>query len=181
MKQTLSTLLFIAALLFSVTAKSQDTKYSVSVGPEFLLPVGATAEVNGPSYGASLQATYQIMPKLQLTLSGAYTTITIAKLYKELWEPWYNVSFEDAVFYPVKGGARFFLVRQFYVAGEAGVSIPKGRAGDMSFAYTGGLGGAFNFSKKSALDVSARYETWALNVNSKSTFLGVRAAYAFRF
>jgi|GEM_PF-2377357 len=174
-------LFLMCGLLLSADAQLQDKKYTVSLGPELLFPVGSTAEVNGISPAVSLRGSYRIMPQLHVTLSGAAVSVSAAKLFKELWEPWYQTSFKNSMFFPVKGGARYYFTERFYAAAEAGASIPKDAFRDVSFAYEAGIGTIFKLSERSAIDVAAKYEAWALNTKSVTSFAGFRAAYSFGF
>jgi hypothetical protein len=180
MKKILLMFSLLAGLTFTAIAQQQDSKYKVSIGGEYLIPAGSTAEYNGNSIGASIQGEYKLLPKLSVTASAGYMQISYSKLFKEIWKPWLG-DLSASTFYPVKGGAKYFVLKNVYAMGEAGAAITTEKDRSTSFAYAGGLGTAINFSKKSSIDVSARYETWALSSSSKSTFIGIRAAYAFGF
>lgn len=181
MKATLFSFLIIAGFCFSAAAQTSDSKYTISLGPEYYLPVFKTAEVNAGSMAASLQGSYRFSSKLQATGSAGIVSVAVSKLYKELWEPWYATSYKNTIFFPVKGGLKYYITDRFYAAAEAGAAVAKETYSNTSFAYAGGIGSTLKISERSALDISAKYETWALNVNSTSTFLGLRAAYAFGF
>ena len=181
MKQLLLSLFLITGLFFSAAAQQQDVKYKVSIGGEYLTAAGASAEYLGSGYGASIQGEYNLLPKLNVTVSAAYLSLGVAKLYKEIYEPWYETKFSNAVYYPVKAGAKYFFYKNFYAAAEGGASITKVEGKSTLFIYTGALGSTFKISPKSSLDLAVRYETWALSVNARDTFLGIRAAYAFGF
>ncbi len=181
MKQFLLSFSLLACLSFCAVAQQQDSKIKLSVGGEYLIAVGNSAEYLGAGYGASLQGEYTILPKLNLTASAAYISLAASKLYKEIYEPWYGAKIPNSVYYPVKAGAKYYLHKNFYAAAEAGASITTEEGRETSFAYAGGIGGSFAISAKSSIDIGVRYETWALSINSKDTFVGVRAAYRFGF
>ncbi|RYG16619.1 MAG: hypothetical protein EOO07_12900, partial [Chitinophagaceae bacterium] len=134
MKQFLS-LFLLAGLFFSASAQQQDAKYKVSLGGELLYALGSTSEAYNIGYGASLQGEYALTPKLNVTLSGAYITQTLNKLYKEIFLPW-NDSIGDKTFYVAKGGGKYSFYKNYYVSAEGGVAISKDKvARGNSFAY----------------------------------------------
>ncbi len=181
MKQFLLSFSLLTGIAFSAIAQQQDSKIKVSVGGEYLIAAGGSAEYLGSGYGASLQGEYTILPKLNLTASAAYISLAASKLYKEIYEPWFGAKIPNSIYYPVKAGAKYYLHKNFYAAAEAGASITNEKNSETSFAYAGGIGGSFAISPKSSIDIGVRYETWALSVNSRDTFVGVRAAYRFGF
>ncbi|MES2418064.1 MAG: outer membrane beta-barrel protein [Bacteroidota bacterium] len=181
MKKILLSFSLIIGLLFSAMAQKQDSKYKISVGAEVLIPSGSAAEYNGTGYGASVQGEYKLLPNLSATLSGAYISLPYSKLYKEMVDPWLTSPLKNRVYYPVKGGAKYYFGKYFYGAAEAGASITTDVSSATSFAYAGGLGTSLSIAEKSNLDLGIRYETWALSTSSTVSFIGVRAAYAFGF
>lgn len=182
MKKLVGFLSLALVLTFSASAQEQAHKYKVSVGGEFLYPLGGlAAEFYAGGYGASLQGEYKLTPKLNATVSGGYMSLAVSKLYKAIYLPW-KVELSDQVFYPVKAGVKYSLHKSLYVAGEAGASISKNKSvRATSFVYAGGVGTAFNLSPKSSIDLGVRYEAWALNSNNTYSFAGIRAAYVFGF
>jgi len=184
MKSILTLIGLLCGLVFCANAQTSPTsahKIFVRIGPEVLFPVGTTAELNGISPGVSLQGAYQILPQLELTLSAMAVSVPPSKLYRELWEPWYATKFKNSLFFPVKAGGRYQVLPRLFVAAQAGASIPKDSFREVSFAYEAGLGTSFKCSGRSAFEIAAKYEAWALNAHSVTSFLGLRAAYSFGF
>ncbi len=182
MKKLVGSLALIIGLTFSVLAQDQTSKYKVSLGGEFLYPVGEQVmEYYSNGYGASLQVEYKLTPKLNVTASGGYISLSLSKLYKEIYTPW-NVELSNKIFYPVKAGLKYNFYKSFYAAAEGGASISKDKAvRETSFAYAAGVGTNFVISAKSSIDLGVRYESWALNANNSYSFAGLRAAYVFGF
>lgn len=177
----LVSLFLIAGLFFSASAQQQEAKYKVSLGGEFLYAVGSTAEFYDIGYGGSVKGEYVITPKLSATVSGAYIIQRINKLYKEIFLPWGNV-IGDKTFYVAKGGGKYTLYKNYYVAAEGGLAISKDKvARGNSFAYAAGVGTNFEISKKSSIDVGLRFEEWAVSSGDRLSFAGLRAAYVFGF
>ena len=180
MKHLLS-LFFIACLFFSANAQQQDAKYKVSAGGELMSALGSTAEFYNIGYGGSVQGEYILSPKLSVTLSGGYIIQTVNKLYKEIFLPW-GVSIGDKTFYVAKAGGKYHFYKNYYAAAEGGVAISKDKvARGNSFAYAAVVGTSFEISKKSSIDVSVRFEEWAVSSRDRLSFGGLRAAYVFGF
>ncbi len=180
MKQIILSFFLITGLFFSASAQ-QDAKYKVSLGGEFLNPMGSTAEVYSVGYGGSLKGEYKLSPKFNTTLSVGYTTVATSKLYKAIFTPW-GGNVDNTVVYPAKAGLKYNLNKIFYAAADAGVAFsaePTVRS--HSFAYSGGVGTSFEISPKSSIDVGVRYEEWALSTKVRDSFAVLRAAYVFGF
>lgn len=181
MKHIILSLALIIGIFFSISAQEQASKYNVSLGGEFLYTLGSAAEFYSAGYGASLQGEYKLLPKLSITASGGYISLSVSKLYKDIFTPW-NTELSSKIFYPVKAGLKYNFHKNFYAGAEAGAAISKDQnARANSLAYAGGLGTTFVISPKSSLDIGIRYEAWALSVNNTYSFGGLRAAYVFGF
>lgn len=187
MKKILLSFSLLAGLTFSTLAQQsaltlqQDPKIKVSIGGEYLYAIGNSAEYLNAGYGASIQGEYMVLPKFKVTASAAFVSLSPSKLYREIYEPWYGSKIPNSVYYPVKAGAKYYFLENFYAAAEAGATITTEENRTTSFVYVGGLGSSFEVSSKSSIDVGLRYETWALSAKSKDTFVGLRAAYCFGF
>ena len=87
--------------------------------------------------------------------------------------------------YPIKAGIKYYFGK-IYGAAEGGIAISLAKNRNSSFVFAGGVGTSFSVSQKSNIDVGIRYEGWSSYVESNtktkiSTFVGLRAAYAFGF
>jgi len=181
MKKLVLSFSLLIGLFLSATAQESDSKYKVSLGPEYLYTFGDVAEFYSMGYGASLQGELKLTPKLSVTASGGYLTLSVSKLYKQVVEPW-GAEPQNTIIYPAKAGLKYSLFKNIYAAAEAGAAIsPNEVARATSFAYAGGLGTSFAVSSKSSLDLGLRYEAWSLNANDTYSFIGIRAAYVFGF
>ncbi|RZK49362.1 MAG: hypothetical protein EOO99_06820 [Pedobacter sp.] len=156
---------------------AQETKLALNFGPDALIPITQTAATNDLSLGGSLQVMYSLKPKLYITATAAYFKVKTAQLYKDLWEPW-DYTFSDPSFVPVKAGLRYDLFPKLFLAADAGASLPLDSTRSTSFAYSASLGTDLRLSNNLGIQLSVRYENWALNLNSYSNFIGVRAAFA---
>jgi hypothetical protein len=181
MKKTALSLFLGIGLFLTAAAQEQGPKYKIGIGGEYLFPQGNTAQYNGAGYGVSVLGEYKLLPKLNATLSGSYISLPYSKLYKQMVDPWLAEPLKSRTFYPVKGGAKYYFGKYFYAAAEAGAAITLDEGSNTSFAYAGGLGAALALNAKSNLDLGIKYETWALNSSSTSSFIGLRAAYLFGF
>ncbi len=179
MKQIILSFFLITGLFLSANAQ-QDAKYKVSLGGEFLNPVGSSAEVYGVGYGASVKGEYKLTPKLAATLSLGYNMVTITKLYKAIFTPW-GGNVEDVVVFPAKAGLKYQLNKIFYIAAEAGAAVSQESTRKTSFAYAGGIGSSFEISSNAGIDLGLRYEEWAVTAKNRDSFAALRVAYVFGF
>lgn len=174
MKKLLLSLAMVAGLGLAASAQTEGAVRKLSVGADFGFPTGSGSE-DQLFVGGSLQFEQPVAKALNLTLSAGYLANMVTgdtkDAYKALGIP---TSFG---FIPVKAGAKYYFGGNFYGAGEVGAAFSTEEGGETAFAFAPTLGASFSVSDKSSLDFGVRYETWSNN--GSSSFLGLRAAFAF--
>lgn len=170
MKKVLLSLLMVAGLGLAASAQTEGAVNKISVGPEFLLPMGTLGDVYSLGYGGSVQGEFNVAPSLNLTASAGYISLTPKKEFKDF-------GFENSGVVPVKAGAKYYFGGNFYGAGELGAAFSTNEGGSTAFVYAPTLGASFAVSDKSSIDLGIRYEGWSNN--GTSSFIGIRAAFAF--
>ncbi|WP_343524467.1 hypothetical protein [Pedobacter sp.] len=177
MKKVLLSLLMVAGLGFAASAQTEGAVNKISVGPDFALPIGDFGDVYSLGYGGSVQGELNVAKSLNLTGSAGYLSFSYKKEYKDLVKALGgNLKNEGAI--PVKVGAKYYFGGNFYGAGELGAAFGTGEGSSTAFAYSPTLGASFSVADKSSIDLGIRYEGWSRN-GSTSSFIGIRAAFAF--
>ena len=174
MKKLLLSLTLVAGLGFAASAQTEGAVRKLSVGAEFGFPTQSGSK-DLLIAGGSLQFEQPVAKALNLTVSAGYLsqmfTGDTKKALKTFGQP---TSFGVI---PLKAGAKYYFGGNFYGAGEVGAAISTETGGSSKFAFAPGVGASFSVSDKSSLDFGVRYETWSNN--GSTSFLGLRAAYAF--
>jgi opacity protein-like surface antigen len=166
MKKLLLSLALVAGLGLAANAQTEGAVKKLSIGAEVGLPT-ETGSKDFLFVGGSLQVEFPVAKSLNITGSAGYTSFTYTGSGASL----------SLGFIPVKAGAKYYFGGNFYAAGEVGASISTETGGSTALAFAPGLGASFSVSDKSALDFGLRYETWSKN--GSTSFVGLRAAYAF--
>ncbi len=76
---------------------------------------------------------------------------------------------------PLKAGLKYFPVKNFYVAGEAGVGIGTKENQETSFVYAPSVGLAY----ANGLDISVKYEDYT-KYKGYASQIALRLAYGFK-
>jgi hypothetical protein len=182
MKKLFFVLLAGAMMLANTSLKAQDSKGGVNgfkfgIGIEGALP---TNGLTGYDVGAglTLRFSHGVAENLDLTLtSGA-----MAFIPKDLSVGSATLDTKAALFIPIKLGGRYMISDNFYVMGEAGMTIIKtylpkvtGTSGSFSsvssnsFTYAPGVGVKFG-----GFDIGVRYEGL-----DGAGFVGARVGFTF--
>ncbi|MCZ4244495.1 hypothetical protein [Pedobacter punctiformis] len=171
MKKVLLSLLMVAGLGLVASAQTEGAVNKISVGPDFLLPVGDNGSNLSLGYGGSVQGEFNVATSLNLTASAGYISIAPKKEWKDLGATNTGVI-------PVKAGVKYYFGGNFYGAAELGAAIFTDEGAGTAFSYAPTLGTSFSVSDKSSIDLGIRYEGWSKNSTTLS-FVGIRAAFAF--
>ena len=171
MKKVLLSLLMVAGLGFAASAQTEGAVNKISVGPDFLLPVGDNTNGLSLGYGGSVMGEFNVAKSLNLTVSAGYISVAPEKAWKDLGAT-------NSGVIPLKAGAKYYFGGNFYGAGELGAAIFTENNGGTAFSYAPTLGASFSVSDKSSIDLGVRYEGWSKNSTTLS-FVGIRAAFAF--
>lgn len=175
MKKLLLSLALISGLSLAANAQKEGPVNKISIGAEFVYPVGLFADSYKIGYGGSIMGEYNVLKKLNLTGSVGYTSLTYTKELKSTYES-IGLPTSNVVYYPAKLGVKYYY-KKLYGAAEIGGAISNEKSRSTALTYAGGIGTSFSVSPKSSIDVGVRYEEW--NLNGRFPFVGLRAAYAF--
>lgn len=166
MKKLILSMALVAGLGFAASAQTEGAVKKLSIGAEVGIPTESGAK-DLLYVGGSLQGEFPVAKSLNLTGSAGYTALTYTG----------DGPGASIGFIPVKAGAKYYFGGNFYAAGEVGASISAEKGGSTALAFAPALGASFSVADKSSLDFGLRYETWSKN--GSTSFLGLRAAYAF--
>lgn len=188
MKNSIKTcVLAIAVCTFfnlRATAQTSTTKTEsygsgirLSVGADAGIPVGSLNTGYDWSLGGSIQADFPLLKnQLYATLNAGYNNIFASNQY----------NIPDIQLIPVKAGLKYFVIKQVYIQGEAGVSFltDKSNLGadkTAVFVYAPQAGVLLNVGGKNYIDAGFRFESNQkfFNGGTTSNFLAIRVAYAF--
>jgi hypothetical protein len=180
MKKLFFVLLAGAMMLANTNLKAQDSKGGVNgfkfgIGLEGALPMSGLKSSYDYGAGLTLRASMGVAESFDVTLtSGA-----IAFFPKSIT----GVNTKAAVWIPIKAGGRYMLSDNFYVMGEAGLTLAK------TYTVTGVSGTTVNYGfvssthftyapsvgvKFGGFDVGVRYEGL-----DGAGFIGARLGFTF--
>lgn len=192
MKKIASLSLVVVLALLMVGTASAQSKMSVSVGPDVLIPIGTFGDAYSIGFGGTARGQYDVMPNLGVGLTVGYFTFS----YKG--DVPAGVSKPSFSGVPVRVFGKYYFMpagKQLTVYGimELGfffssvtvpsVSIPGfgtvggGSASSTDFSYAPGVGVELPAGSLK-LDFSVRYDGIATSGSSTGN-LGVRAAVNF--
>jgi len=184
----------LAFAAFTFSAKAQTTTPSTttsttsggvrfSIGVDAGIPTGNLSNRYDWNLGGSLQADIPVANNLFVTVNAGYDNIFGKKNIDGT-----GLDITNIQLLPVKAGLKYFIVKDFYVQGEAGAAflLNKSNLGDnnsTAFVYAPQIGYQFQLGGKNFIDAGVRYEaTTKVNSdvdNSKVNFIGLRVAYGF--
>ena len=176
MKKAILSLLTFAALSYSASAQSDNGNTKLSIGAEIAIPTGNLALIQSLGYGGSLQGEFKVAKSLNITASAGYLTFAYKKEIRDgLKEAGIELENQDGI--PVKAGAKYYFGNLFYGAAELGAAFSTKKGAGTAFVYAPTVGVSLPLSEKNNLDLGVRYESWSYE--GTSSFIGIRAAYAF--
>jgi hypothetical protein len=176
MKKVILSVLTIAALNYSASAQSNNGNNKLSIGAELAIPTGNLSLIQSLGYGGSIQGEFVVAKSLALTGSAGYLTFAYKKEIKAgLKEA--GIELDNQAGIPVKAGAKYYFGKLFYGAAELGASFSTSKDAGTAFVYAPTVGINLPISDKNNLDLGVRYESWSYE--GASSFIGIRAAYAF--
>jgi len=163
------------------TSASKTESYGsgirLSVGADAGIPVGSLNTGYNWNLGGSLQGDFPILTnQLYATLNTGYNAIFSGSQY----------NIPDIHLIPVKAGLKYFIIKQIYIQGEAGVSFltdknSLGADKTAAFVYAPQAGVLLNIGGKNYIDAGFRFESNQKFFDGSNTanFLAIRVAYAF--
>jgi hypothetical protein len=181
--------ILIALISFTYAAKAQysavpDTA-RITFGPDISLPVGTFGDSYKYGAGASVQLDVPLSTQLYVTGNVGYTMFSASSSSSN---PNYilNVKAPNMSAAPLKLGLKFYLIRTFYIQGEAGETLLLNRTAvygiDASaFTWAPQIGILFKLKNHNFIDGGIRWQkTQSFYGDSNyNTFWGFRAAYGF--
>jgi hypothetical protein len=181
--------ILIAFISFTYIAKAQysavpDTA-RISIGPDISAPTGNFADQYKIGIGASLQADVPITPSFYVIGNVGYTMFSANNTSTN---PQYilNVKSANMNVAPLKLGLRWYLIRTFYIQGEAGETFLLNKAAvyatdGSAFTWAPQMGILFKLKSKNFIDGGIRWQkTQSFYGDTKyNTFWGFRVAYGF--
>jgi hypothetical protein len=161
----------------SAKTDSNGSGIRLSIGADGGIPVGSLNNTYNWSFGGSIQGDFPIIKdQFYASLNAGYNTIFARNQY--------NLS--DIHLIPVKAGLKYFIVKQVYIQGEAGVSFLTDKNSlhadkTAAFVYAPQAGVLLNLGGKNYIDAGFRFESNQKFFDGGNTnnFLALRIAYAF--
>lgn len=181
--------ILIALISFTYAAKAQynavpDTA-RITFGPDFSAPTGNFGNSYTYGIGASVQLDVPLSPKLYVTGNVGYTMFSASNSSSN---PNYilNVKSPNMSAAPLKLGLKFYLIRTFYIQGEAGETLLLNRTAvyaidGNAFTWAPQMGILFKLPNHNFIDGGIRWQkTQSFYGDSNyNTFWGFRVAYGF--
>jgi hypothetical protein len=149
----------------------------LSIGADAGIPLGSLKNDYDWNLGGSIQGDFPILKdQLYATVMGGYDNFFAKSQY----------NIPDIHLIPVKAGLKYFIIKQVYIQGQAGVSIVTNKNAlgfDKSavFVYAPQAGVLLNVGGKNYIDAGFRFESNQkfIDGGTTSNFLAIRIAYAF--
>ena len=181
--------ILIAFIGFSFAAKAQysavpDTA-RISLGPDVSVPTGQFKDLYKIGVGASLQIDVPITPSFYVLGNVGYTMYSANS---STTNPSYilNVKSANMNVAPLKLGLRWYLIRTFYIQGEAGETLLLNKTAvygmdGSAFTWAPQMGILFKLKNKNFIDGGIRWQKTQsfFGDGTTNTFWGFRAAYGF--
>lgn len=181
--------ILIAFISFTYAAKAQysavpDTA-RITFGPDISLPTGNLKDMYTLGVGVSVQAEVPLSTTLYVTGNVGYSMFSANN---SSVNPYYitGVKAANMNVVPLKLGLKFYLIRTFYIAGEAGETLLLNRTAvyaldNSAFTWAPQMGILFKLSNHHYIDGSVRWQkTHSFYGDAgNNTFWGLRVAYGF--
>ena len=181
--------ILLAFISFTYAAKAQysavpDTA-RITFGPDLSFPSGNFANSYNYGVGASVQLDYPLSTKLYVTGNVGYSMFKSNNSGSNP-ELITNVKTANMSTAPLKLGLKFYLIRTFYIGGEAGETLLLNRTAvygiDASaFTWAPEMGILFKLHNHNFIDGAVRWQKTQsfYGDGNYNTFWGVRVAYGF--
>ena len=157
--------------------ESYGSGIRLSVGADGGIPAGSLNNAYNWSLGGSLQGDFPLVKdQLYATLNSGYTSIFAKNQY----------NIPDIHLIPVKAGLKYFLIKQVYIQGEAGVSFLTDKNAlkannSAAFVYAPQAGVLLKLNENNYIDAGIRFESNQkfYDGGNTSNFFAIRLAYSF--
>lgn len=159
-------------------AQSDDSKFRFGIGVDGLVPVGGLTNTENFGLGITPRLQYNVNKNFSLTFTSGFYHFFSKKI--PLTAPLSDgssviVSDYKLQIIPVKGGLKYFVLPDLYLAAEAGAGFEvEDGGGPVDLVLSPSVG----FTSKS-WDIGLRYENFH-NSNGSAGIFGVRIAYGFK-
>lgn len=183
-KISTAALVLASALMFNSQAQTSETsKFSISVGPEIGLPVGTLSDRYDWSIGGSVELEYLLDNGLGLTFNtGVYNLIADTNGYVLNGKKFKD----DLQILPIKVGLKYFVLRGFFIQGEAGASFllnktDGGYDKSTAFIYAPQIGYRFVLGNNQYIDTGVKWmgSTKYSEHGKSNNMMALRLAYGF--
>jgi len=190
MKAIFNTLVcFLLFLSFSIGASAQaipDTM-RLSFGIDAGYPVGSIATRYVASVGGSIRFDYPVSKRSYVTASVGYNNFFLGDGSTTTQEAILNVPVPTLQTMPLKLGYKYYLIKTFYVQGEAGETLILNKTAEYAtksyaFTYAPQIGITFKLKKPhNYIDTGLRYEgvNSFYNDSDKYNYWALHVSYAF--
>ncbi|MGA9649571.1 hypothetical protein [Pedobacter sp.] len=164
----------------SVTGEKKSIVYSLGIDGG--ISVGSFRNISKGNFGGTIQADFPITQKLNATANAGYINFYNTNDYPSA------KATSDLQYIPVKGGLKYFPLKNIYIQGEAGAGFVLNKSdvgfdNSVAFVYAPQIGTRFAIGSKSYLDAGVRYERStefkSASDESRLNYFGLRIAYAF--
>jgi hypothetical protein len=193
MKKILSMALVVLLVVFAAGTTNAQSKMSVSVGPDVLMPMGTFGDAYSIGFGGSARGQYDVMPNLGVGLTVGYFTWSAKDAPAGVDKPTFS-GLPVRVFgkyYFMPGQLRVYGIAElglFFWSSKVSTPVVHTPFGDFGgtfestgsdFSYAPGVGVEIPAGKL-LVDLSLRYDGIATSGSSTGN-LGVRAGLNFAF
>ncbi|UAY51346.1 porin family protein [Ferruginibacter albus] len=164
--------LTLIAISFASISFAQKDGTRFSGGVELGFPTGSFGDVSTFGIGASLQAEHFF----QENVSGTVYFGFLDYFGKSISS---SVKYKATTILPLRIGARYYIGDGLHLGAQLGVGfISSPFSSTTGFAYSPQIGYNFKTNKGKAVDLTFKYDGYAVSGGSLSA-LGIRAAYIF--
>ena len=182
-------IVFIAFISFSYVAKAQYSAVSdtarIAIGPDVSFPSGSFNSSYKLGLGAAIQLDVPLNEKFYITASAGYTSFDAINSSSNA-NYILNVKAANMNVAPLKIGLKYYLIRTFYIQGEAGEAMLLNKAAvygnyGSAFTYAPQMGILFQLKHRNYIDAGVRWQrTQSFFADGGyNTIWGARVAYAF--
>jgi hypothetical protein len=190
MKITLKKIIYLIAFIgFTLGAKAQNVAIAdttrISLGVDASIPGGNFGNSYTVGAGASFQVDVPLTEKLYFTANLGFNSFFPNNAIATNPYAINNVKLNNMNLVPLKVGLKYFLIRTFYIQGEAGESLLLNKTGiyalnSTAIVFAPQLGIVFKLKNKNYIDAGIRYEFLQsfYGDGAYNHYLAARVAYA---
>jgi len=140
-----------------------------SIGVDAGVPTGNAGDQYDLGIGGSINCDIPLFSNLKFTVSAGYEAMLIKSVLRNI-SP--SAPSSDR-YILLKGGLKYYFNKNVFGEGQGGIAVYTSAGGDVSFAYSPGVGYTFD----NGFEASVRYEGWV----KEYTFSQVALRVGYRF